>query len=250
MDFLDALRFSRYATAVLDRHPDEAQRLAAIVDQPFVWDAADAELAQLATVDADALAAGLRRLRSRVLVHTLVRDLTGRADLAEVCGAVTRLADSAVRTAVTAHHRRLAEVHGEPRDVDGIAQELIVVGMGKLGGAELNVSSDVDLVFVYPEEGETDGAKPLSNREFFERLGRRVIGALNDVTAEGFVFRVDMRLRPYGDSGPLAVPFSALERYLVPRDLVVEHFHGASSLRLLVDALVHAPHAAVGDDAA
>ena len=78
--------------------------------------------------------------------------------------------------------------------------------MGKLGGGELNVSSDVDLVFVYPEEGETAGPRSISNREFFERLGRRVIAALHEVTADGFVFRVDMRLRPYGDAGPLAVP--------------------------------------------
>ncbi len=96
--------------------------------------------------------------------------------------------------------------------------------MGKLGGAELNVSSDVDLVFAYPESGETDGARSISNREFFDRLGRRVIAALNDVTADGFVFRVDMRLRPYGESGPLSVPFAALEQYLVTQGRAWERY--------------------------
>jgi glutamate-ammonia-ligase adenylyltransferase len=148
-------------------------------------------------------------------VHTLARDLTGRAPLTEVCANMTRLAEIAARSAIALHHAALTAAHGEPRGVDGRIQELIVIGMGKLGGGELNVSSDVDLIFVYPEEGETDGARTLSNREFFDRLGRRVIATINDVTADGYVFRVDMRLRPYGDSGPLTVPFSALEQYLI-----------------------------------
>src|SRR6185295_15857753 len=97
---------------------------------------------------------------------------------------------------------------------DEARQELLVVGMGKLGGGELNVSSDVDLVFVYPDNGQTTGARPLSNQEYFDRLGRAVIATLNDVTPDGYVFRVDMRLRPYGESGPLTTSFAALERYL------------------------------------
>ena len=87
--------------------------------------------------------------------------------------------------------------------------------MGKLGGGELNVSSDIDIVFVYPEEGETDGARRISNHEFFIRLARRIIAAIAEVTADGFVFRVDTRLRPYGDSGPLAVSFDMLEEYFI-----------------------------------
>jgi [glutamine synthetase] adenylyltransferase / [glutamine synthetase]-adenylyl-L-tyrosine phosphorylase len=90
-----------------------------------------------------------------------------------------------------------------------------VVGMGKLGGAELNVSSDIDLVFVYPDEGETEGPRRLSNHEYFSRVGRALIATLSEHTEDGFVFRVDMRLRPYGDSGPLAVSFDMLENYLV-----------------------------------
>src|SRR2546427_9625993 len=89
---------------------------------------------------------------------------------------------------------------------------------------ELNVSSDVDLVFIYPEDGTTAGPKPLANQEFFDRLGRSVIAALADVTADGFVFRVDMRLRPYGDSGPLSASFAALEQYLVTQGRTWERY--------------------------
>ena len=166
----------------------------------------------------------LRSMRRRTVLHTLVRDLTGRADLAEVCRNMTALAETSLVAAVALHHVALAAVHGEPRDVNGVAQQLVVIGMGKLGGGELNVSSDVDLVFVYPEEGETDGARPLSNQEFFDRLGRRVIGALGDATGDGFVFRVDMRLRPYGESGPLTVPFAMLEQYLITQGRAWERY--------------------------
>ena len=113
---------------------------------------------------------------------------------------------------------------GGPRGPEGTPQQLMVIGMGKLGGGELNVSSDVDLVFVYPQEGETDGPRPVSSREFFESVGRRVIAALQEVTGDGYVFRVDMRLRPYGDSGPLAVPLSALEQYLITQGRAWERY--------------------------
>jgi glutamate-ammonia-ligase adenylyltransferase len=116
-------------------------------------------------------------------------------------------------------------VHGEPRGAtDQTPQQLHVVGMGKLGGAELNASSDIDLVLVYPEEGDTDGARPLSNHEFFTRLARRLINALNEWTEDGFVFRVDTRLRPYGDSGPLVVSFEMLENYLITQGRAWERY--------------------------
>ena len=142
-------------------------------------------------------------------VRAMARDLTGRAGLAEVCADMSTLAEVALASAVALHHPALAADFGEPRDEGGEAQALVIVGMGKLGGGELNVSSDIDIVFIYPDDGETDGRRTLGNREFFERLGRRVIGALNEITPEGFVFRVDTRLRPYGESGPLAQPVHA-----------------------------------------
>ena len=220
-----ALVWSRYAAETLAARPDERERLEASLGRPFVWDEAEAAIAAAVEADdAGAFGAVLRRLRRRVYLHALVRDLLGYADLAEVCAAMTRLAEATIDAAVTLHHRQLARVHGEPRDEHGAAQSLIVIGMGKLGGRELNVSSDVDLVFVYPEDGDTDGERSLSAREFFERVGRRVIAALHEVTPDGYVFRVDMRLRPYGASGPLAVPFSALEQYLITQGRAWERY--------------------------
>ena len=212
---LAALSYSHYATQALVAHPEDGDWLADACTTPFDWATAEAALASVvAGGDAAGLARALRRLRRRVYLHSMLRDLDGAASLDEVCGNMTRLAGTAIDAAVTLHHRALAAAHGEPRDESGTAQQLVVIGMGKLGGGELNVSSDIDLVFVYPSDGGTDGQRALANREFFDRLGRRVIGALDDVTEDGFVFRVDMRLRPYGESGPLTVPFAALEEYL------------------------------------
>jgi glutamate-ammonia-ligase adenylyltransferase len=123
----------------------------------------------------------------------------------------------AVATALEFHHRELAAIHGEPLDGEGLPQRLIVVGMGKLGGGELNASSDIDLIFVFPEDGETAGPRKLENFEFFTRLGKRLINALDDKTGDGYVFRVDMRLRPYGDGGPLVSSFAMLESISIPR---------------------------------
>jgi len=155
----------------------------------------------------------LRQLRERVFARVMVRDLEGLADLAEVTRTLTDLAEVTVGTAMDFHHRELVSVHGEPLDGEGRPQRLIVVGMGKLGGGELNASSDIDLIFVFPEEGESAGPRRLSNFEFFTRLGKRLINALDDKTGDGYVFRVDMRLRPYGDSGPLVSSFAMLEEY-------------------------------------
>lgn len=224
-DLSAALAYSRYATGALDVRPEERAELDATLDAPFAWERAHGMIdALVAAGEPSALGAALRVLRRRVFVQTMARDLTGRANLAEVCANMTRLAETALRAALRLHHRILADKHGEPRGEGGDAQELVILGMGKLGGGELNVSSDVDLVFVYPDDGETDGAHALANRDFFERLGRRVIAALNDVTSDGYVFRVDMRLRPYGDSGPLAVAYSALERYLVTQGRAWERY--------------------------
>jgi glutamate-ammonia-ligase adenylyltransferase len=226
MDLARALAFSRYAQRVLSARPALASWLDERLEQPFDW--AEAEPAiETATAASDAagLAVTLREWRARLMLHTIARDLTRRATLGEVMASVTTLAERALRAAVKLHHTALAAECGEPIGAtSGTPQRLVVVGMGKLGGGELNVSSDVDLVFLYPEEGETDGRRRLSNREFFERLGRRVIAALHEATADGFVFRVDMRLRPYGEAGPLAVPYSALEQYLVAQGRTWERY--------------------------
>jgi glutamate-ammonia-ligase adenylyltransferase len=186
MDTIRALSFSRYATRTLDAEPELAAFVSATSAQPFVWDDARATLtATDAEDDPEALAIALRRLRRRVFLHTLARDLLGLAPLTEVCGAMTQLAELAIHSAIGLHARRLAKNHGEPLGADdGVRQSLIAIGMGKLGGGELNVSSDIDLVFAYPDEGDTAGPRKIANREFFDRLGQRVIAALHDVTPE------------------------------------------------------------------
>jgi [glutamine synthetase] adenylyltransferase / [glutamine synthetase]-adenylyl-L-tyrosine phosphorylase len=163
--------------------------------------------------DAHAMAA-LRRWRQREMVRIAWRDLAGWATLGETLGELSAFADVAIETAYDHAWRQLTAVHGEPRSPQGVVQPLVIVGMGKLGGRELNFSSDVDLVFLYPEQGETSGTSPLANDEFFTRLGQALIRLLDARTAHGIVFRVDMRLRPFGTSGPLVASFASLEDYL------------------------------------
>lgn len=158
----------------------------------------------------------LRRLRERVFCVAMVRDLAGLAQLEEVVGAMTRLAEIAVSEAYRSVAFELAEAHGVPREASsGAPQEMLIVGMGKLGGEELNVSSDIDLVMLYGDEGETDGPRPISHHEFYGRLTRRMMPVISEVDADGHVFRTDLRLRPDGDSGPLAWSLDAFENYLV-----------------------------------
>jgi glutamate-ammonia-ligase adenylyltransferase len=166
-------------------------------------------------LDEAALKTALRRLRTEVFCTVMERDLAGLADVAEVTGAMTDLAEVTIQRALAVLSADLEALFGEPRGPDGERLTLGVVGMGKLGGRELNASSDIDLIFVYEEDGETAGGQraPLTTQEFFTRLGRRLIGALAELTQDGYVFRVDMRLRPNGDSGPLVCSLGMLEEY-------------------------------------
>lgn len=162
------------------------------------------------------LSQALRQLRQEVMLTVIERDLAGRADLNEVTHSMTWLAECTVHTALHWASQQFAERHGIPQDGQQQPVDLLVIGMGKLGGGELNVSSDIDLIFAYAEDGTTHGTdKPISNHEFFERVGRKLIALLSEATAYGMVFRVDMRLRPYGDSGPLVCSLSGLENYLI-----------------------------------
>ena len=223
MDPSRAIAFSRYAERAFAGNPELAAAVVAAAGAPFDWAAAVNQVPADAT--AEAQRAWLRNLRRRVFLHTMLRDLTGRAALPEVCAVMTTLADIALAATVRLHAAQLTAAHGAPIGAEtGTAQSLIVVGMGKLGGGELNVSSDIDLVFVYPEEGDTAGPQVIANREYFDRLGRRIVSALNDVTADGYVFRVDMRLRPYGDSGALTTSFAGLETYLVTQGRAWERY--------------------------
>jgi glutamate-ammonia-ligase adenylyltransferase len=169
---------------------------------------------QLATSD-DELGRNLRRQRTRQQVRIIWRDLTRQADLVETCRDLSDMADGSIDLAYRWLYDRHCQQFGTPTGRrSGEPQQMVILGMGKLGALELNLSSDIDLIFAYPEGGETQGVKrPLDNQEFFIRLGQRLIKALDPVTVDGFVFRVDMRLRPYGSSGALVLSFNALEQY-------------------------------------
>lgn len=164
--------------------------------------------------DEKALMAELRLVRQRSMIEIMRRDLQGKVDLFDVTEALSFLADASVQIALKLSHRLQAERFGEPANGDC----LMVVGMGKLGGFELNASSDIDLIFLYNQDDETLGGptgKTQSHAEFFTQVGKRIIKIISEVTDEGFVFRVDMRLRPNGDSGPLVVSLDMLEEYFV-----------------------------------
>ena len=164
-------------------------------------------------VDETSLASALRHFRNREMVRIIWRDLTNLAPLAETLEELSELADICVQQALAKLSGWAIEKDGVPQDLDGNEQSLLVLGMGKLGARELNLSSDVDLIFCFAAHGHTSGRRALENETFFTRLGQRLINVLSKQTADGFVFRVDMRLRPFGDSGPLVASFGAMEQY-------------------------------------
>lgn len=157
----------------------------------------------------------LRCHRHKAMVRLIWRDLNRTATMVETTAELSCFADTAIQQAAAFHYRQLAAQYGVPvGNYSGLTQPFMVLGMGKLGACELNVSSDIDLIFTYPEAGQTNGEqRQLSNQEFFIKLGQRVIKSLDAQTADGFVFRVDMRLRPHGQSGALVMNFDALEDY-------------------------------------
>jgi glutamate-ammonia-ligase adenylyltransferase len=195
------------AAGALDRL-DLAQTLARLA-----VDGAKAGAPPLPTVRA------MRRLRNLLVCGLIGRDLDGQADLAEVVATMTAFADFAIRTHLADLMAEQVASHGMPIGYEsGLPQQMIVLAMGKQGGGELNVSSDIDLIFVYPEDGDTaagPGQRPLSNHEFFARLGKKLIAALSEITEDGFTFRVDMALRPNGNSGPLVASLNMVEEYLI-----------------------------------
>ena len=167
----------------------------------------------------------LRLFRRREMQRIIWRDLNRLADLTETTRDVTLLAEACIQVALDYLHPIVVENFGRPLDSRGNEQKLLVIAMGKMGGGELNLSSDIDLIFAYPEAGQTEGPKKtVSNQQFFERLGQKLIACLDAQTVDGFVFRVDMRLRPYGQSGPLVQNFAALEDYYTTQGRGWERF--------------------------
>ena len=172
-------------------------------------------LETLLAVEGAQLATTLRYFRAYHMLRIVWRDFCRLADTLETVRDTSLLAEACIAHALSHTQSELEERHGRPIGKDtGAHQQLIVLAMGKLGARELNVSSDIDLIFAFPEGGQTDSdSKPISNEQFFTKVGQGVITALDQNTVDGFVFRVDMRLRPYGESGALAHNFSALEAY-------------------------------------
>ena len=208
-----AAPYSRFLRHLLNNPPrcHDPARLKEIFDAAAIR----AQLQAHSVTDDATLRHALREVRKAVMLRLIVRDLTGLADLSEVMATATALAEETTRFALSHLDGWLGATHGTPVNAADARIPFLVLGMGKLGGEELNVSSDIDLIFLYAEDGESAGARPLSAHEYFTRLGRKLIAAISEHTADGHVFRVDMRLRPYGESGPLVMSFAMLESYLL-----------------------------------
>lgn len=200
------------------------------------------------------LGRALRRARNWLMLALIERDTSGRASLDEVCTAMTTFASITTSLALRAAARTLVARHGVALDHDGRPQDLLAVGMGKVGGVELNVSSDLDLVFVFRGEGESAGAPDtggglLATSEWMHRLARRTITLLSECDADGFVFRVDARLRPNGDSGPLVTSLPMLEQYFYAQGREWERFAWLKS-RVIADSGVAPASVREEDEAA
>ena len=212
------LNGSDYVTQWGNRHSQRAEELLASGDISTLY-GSEGYQHRLKTMledvsDETALQQKLRYFRQREMVRIIWRDLAGWSDLAETVRDLSAMADACIQQSLAILHQWQCDISGTPCNAGGEEQYLVVLGMGKLGAGELNLSSDIDLIFTYPDGGETQGGrKALSNEEFFTRLGRKLIQSLDNVTVDGFVFRVDMRLRPFGDSGALAASFDAMEDY-------------------------------------
>jgi len=218
--------YSRYASRQFQARPELQAGIVQLAAAPVTRDWMARRLAELGlpqdapAMPEDDLRRALRQLRIEVFCTLMERDLRGAADVAEVTAAMSDLAELSIQRALAPLSAELEALFGAPQvqpddGTPALRATLGVVGMGKLGGRELNVSSDIDLILVYEDDGETAGGlrAAISNQEYFSRLGRRLIGALAEITADGYVFRVDMRLRPNGDSGPLVCSIGMLEEY-------------------------------------
>ena len=182
------------------------------------------ELVEQLVRDGQALPAALRIARQLVLERLAVLDVEQGAPLAMITGAMTALAEATLELALAQARRETDERHGRALDAEGREIDFWIVGMGKLGARELNVSSDIDLVYVYEDEGQTAGPDAISAHEYFFKVARRLYALIGDVTDEGFVFRVDLALRPNGNSGPPVVSLAMLEEYLQTQGREWERF--------------------------
>jgi len=172
---------------------------------------------ELVATDEKSLFKALRHFRNQQMLRIIWRDIAGWSDLQNTTQELSALAEVCINAAhdfYTNPESDLCKEFGVPFNEQDEQQSLLIIAMGKLGAWELNLSSDIDLIFAYRDDGTTKGGgKNIDNSDYFIRLGKKIIAALNNTTEDGFVFRVDMRLRPFGDGGSLVSSFNALENY-------------------------------------
>ncbi|TDK31492.1 bifunctional [glutamate--ammonia ligase]-adenylyl-L-tyrosine phosphorylase/[glutamate--ammonia-ligase] adenylyltransferase [Luteimonas terrae] len=193
---------------------DVLQRQPAVLAQLLADDAADGIAPPVLTADnRGEWPALLRRYRTACSARLVWRDVLGVDDVDATLAGATALAESCLTLALDALEAEFAQRYGRVRDVDGNAVRLVVFGLGKLGGGELNFSSDIDLIYGFAAAGESDGARALAAEDYFTRLGQQLAKLLDETTADGFSHRVDLRLRPFGSAGRIALSFAAMEQY-------------------------------------
>ncbi len=202
---------SEFALRFLQRNPDRIDSLLHL--HRFELDSDIIEFDPDARIDLDQVRRQLRLYRQRKMVEIIFLDVARDAAVESVLRNLSDLADQLIDIALQVAMQQLAHKHGQPLNDRGEAMHLNIIAMGKLGGRELNFSSDVDLICCYEADGELDGYGQLTYQEFFSRVVRLFTQLLSDTTAEGFVYRVDLRLRPWGDSGPVVLSHAALEHY-------------------------------------
>ena len=210
------LTFSDFVRDSVIAHPHWLAELESAPPQADEWQQYGEWLqTALATVnDEAALMHELRLFRRRVMVRIAWAQALSLVDDTDILQQLSHLAETLIVSARDWLYDACCREWGTPCSQEGIPQPLLILGMGKLGGGELNFSSDIDLIFAWPEHGSTQGGRrELDNAQFFTRMGQRLIKVLDQPTQDGFVYRVDMRLRPFGDSGPLVLSFAALEDY-------------------------------------
>ena len=229
-----ALRFSRYGQRLLAANPSLRDALRAGIERPFERAEMQAFLATQTINNESDLKRVLRTLKKHVALRLMVRDLSGLGDLVEVMSSISQFAELAIQEALQRLSGWQQAIYGTPMSEEsGTLQELIVVAMGKLGGHELNVSSDIDLIYIYPGEGL---AGKLSNHEYFTKLAQKLTQTISELTADGYVFRVDLRLRPYGESGPVVSSFAMLEEYFITQGREWERYAWIKARPLSGDA--------------
>lgn len=210
------LAFSDFVVENLQQHPDWWQEIQRESPQADEWRHYANWLAlEMQAVDSEAtLMRVLRLFRRRMLVRIAWMQCLSHASTEQSLQQLSVLAEVLICRARDWVYQDCCQDFGTPCNAEGDAQPMLILGMGKLGGGELNFSSDIDLIFAWPENGVTRGGRrELDNAQFFTRMGQRLIKVLDQPTIDGFVYRVDMRLRPFGDSGPLVLSFAALEDY-------------------------------------